>query len=97
MPSALQSTIKASELMKLLERQDFRCAYTGRSLSPETASVDHITPISRGGLNELSNLAIVHMDVNTAKSSMTLEEFVAVCREVVDNFERHMSSNRIKE
>jgi len=82
-PKAKLETVKASELRLLLEKQQYRCAYSGRGLTPETASVDHITPISRGGSNSLDNLAIVHLEVNLAKSSMTREEFVSMCRDVV--------------
>jgi 5-methylcytosine-specific restriction endonuclease McrA len=83
MPNAKPETIKAGELVSLLRKQEYRCAYSGRELTPETASIDHTLPISRGGPNDIGNIAIVHMDVNTAKSSMTLAEFVALCREVV--------------
>lgn len=83
MPSAKPETIKAGDLRQMVERQGFRCAYSGRELTPETASVDHVIPVSRGGSLGIENLAIVHEEINTAKSSMTLEEFVQVCRDVV--------------
>jgi 5-methylcytosine-specific restriction endonuclease McrA len=83
MPTAKESTIKAGQLMAMIESQGYRCAYSGRELTPETATVDHRLPISRGGLNGIENLAVVHQDVNTAKASMTVEEFVQVCRDVV--------------
>lgn len=84
MPAAKPDTVKAGEIYAMLKRQSFRCAYSGRELTPETASIDHRQPISRGGSNELPNLAVVHVDVNAAKASMTVEEFVQLCREVVE-------------
>lgn len=89
MPAAKPETIKAKDLMAMLERQGHRCAYSGRPLTPETATVDHVIPVSRGGTHDTGNLAIVHTDVNTAKASMTLEEFVQVCREVSQFARRH--------
>lgn len=78
----------------MLKAQKFKCAYSGRDLTPETASVDHRQPISRGGANDLGNLAIVHTDVNAAKASMTVEEFVQVCREVVEHFDNQLNVPR---
>lgn len=75
--------ITSGLLMSLLESQQFRCALTNRELTPETASLDHKQPLSRGGSNDMSNAQIVHYDVNMAKRTMTTEEFVSLCREVV--------------
>jgi len=77
--------------MAVLKAQNYRCAYSGRELTPETASVDHKLPVSRGGTNDLDNLAIVHVDVNTAKAAMTLDEYLQVCRDVVRHFEQRQS------
>ena len=77
--------ITARALLSLLESQDYRCALTGRELTPETAALDHRTPLSRGGPNTISNCQVVHEQANAAKATMTHEEFVALCREVVLN------------
>ena len=75
--------VTASELMTMLEQQKYRCALSGRPLTPEAVSVDHKTPVSRGGLHCLSNLHLVTPDINAAKGTMTLLEFVAMCHDVV--------------
>lgn len=75
--------VRSKDLLNLVESQHYRCAMTGRILEPNTASVDHIYPVSRGGSFGIENLQIVHAQVNTAKGTMTTQEFVAVCREVV--------------
>ncbi len=74
--------VTAKKIMDLIERQKFRCALSGRELTPETASLDHVTPLSRGGSHELSNLCVVDYQINTAKGTMTVEEFLAMCRDV---------------
>jgi 5-methylcytosine-specific restriction endonuclease McrA len=74
--------IKPSDLRILLERQCYRCALTGRQLTPDTASVDHVIPLSRGGSHSIDNLQIVHSIVNKAKGSLTQDEFIALCRDV---------------
>ncbi|TWU08618.1 HNH endonuclease [Symmachiella macrocystis] len=76
------ATVTAKMIMELIERQRFRCALSGRELTPENASLDHIVPLSRGGTHEISNLWVVDQQVNAAKSTLTVEEFVAMCREI---------------
>jgi 5-methylcytosine-specific restriction endonuclease McrA len=74
--------VTARQILDLIEKQDYRCAITGRLLTPETASLDHIVPISRGGEHTLDNLWVVDHQVNSAKGSMTYAEFLNLCREV---------------
>lgn len=80
---AKPSAVTASQIMKLIESQSFRCALSGRELTPETASIDHITPLSRGGVHGLANIWVLDHRVNVAKGTMSVDEFVAMCREVV--------------
>ena len=79
----MRATVTAKQIMSLIERQGFRCAMSGRTLTPETASLDHIVPLSRRGSHDLSNLWVVDHQVNSAKGTLTVEEFVGMCREVV--------------
>lgn len=75
-------TVTAKMIMDLIEKQNFRCALSNRILTPETASLDHIVPISRGGDHDLSNLWVIEHLINSAKGTMTVDEFVAMCRDV---------------
>lgn len=56
---------------------------TGRELTPETASLDHDVPSSRGGTDTIGNAQIVLTVVNQAKGTMTSEEFIQLCKDVV--------------
>lgn len=76
--------VKSKQLRKLIESQGYKCGLTGRELEPETGSIDHVYPISRGGSNTLANLQVLHTDVNQAKGTMDPETFVEMCREVVE-------------
>jgi 5-methylcytosine-specific restriction endonuclease McrA len=76
--------VTAGQLKSLIEAQGFRCNLTGRMLDPSTASVDHITPLCEGGDHVITNLQILHKDVNAAKGTLSHDEFVSMCREVVD-------------
>jgi len=79
------STVTQKMILDLLEKQEYRCALSGRELTPETASLDHILPLSRGGKHDISNVWIVDHHINSAKGTKTVEEFVAMCSEVTEH------------
>lgn len=81
-PSEGHEPITAKRLHELLESQEYRCALSGRELTPQTAALDHIKPLSSGGGNAISNAQIVQYDVNRAKGDMANDEFIAMCRDV---------------
>lgn len=75
--------ISVGGVLRMLDRQGFRCALSGRPLSPETSALDHIVPIRLGGEHVIENTQVLHKDVNRAKGSMAREEFLGLCTEVV--------------
>lgn len=79
---AQDTTATVDEIVRIIEKQEFRCALSGVTLKPDEASLDHITPRAVGGTNEASNLQWLHKDVNQAKGKMSNEEFIAMCRRV---------------
>lgn len=76
-------TLLLEDVRHLLRTQRHRCALSGRRLTPDSASLDHIVPISREGEHRIENAQILHKDVNRAKGALNNEEFLALCREVV--------------
>jgi len=80
---APQGDVSVESVLRLLEAQKYRCALTGRNLTPETAALDHVVPIRFGGAHVIENAQILHKDVNRSKGSLTNEEFTGMCREVV--------------
>lgn len=77
-----QGGVSTANVLQLLRHQEYRCALTGRKLTPSTAALDHIVPVKRGGEHTIDNSQILHKDVNRAKGSLTAEEFIGLCREV---------------
>jgi len=51
------------------------CAYCNQTLTPRTFSVDHSTPLKRGGRASLSNLQLVCSGCNKAKGFQTDAEY----------------------
>lgn len=82
------ATVTAKMIMRMIEQQQFRCALSGRTLTPESVSLDHIIPLSRNGTHDISNLWAVDQQINTAKGTMIVEEFLAMCRDVVAHRDR---------
>lgn len=73
-------------IKRLWEQQKGFCAITGELLIPgSTASLDHIVPRDKGGLTVEGNLQWVLYDVNIAKAALHHDEFVALCRKVVEH------------
>lgn len=81
---ALQGPVSVGNVLRLLEQQDYRCALTGRKLTPQTTAIDHMIPIRSGGEHTIENAQVLHKDVNRAKGSLTTEDFVAMCCEIVN-------------
>lgn len=74
--------IAPDQLYQLAERQQFKCALSGRPLDPETAELDHRVAKSDGGTDALNNLQWVEGTVNRAKGSMGTSAFIEMCRAV---------------
>lgn len=75
-----------------------QCYLTGRPVDlnqPKTYSFDHITPISRRGDNSLDNLGITCLAANKAKNDLSVEEFLVLCREVLEHNGYQVIDNQI--
>ena len=77
-------TIGVRDLKAMLERQGYRCALTGIELTPYNCALDHIVPLSKGGTHTKGNAQLVSADVNRAKGGLLEEEFISLCRLVVN-------------
>lgn len=55
---------------------DWWCVYCHVPIRPGTASIDHITPVSRGGKNITANLALCCKRCNRAKGSLPGDIYV---------------------
>jgi len=66
-----------------LQKQDFKCALSGRQIDILTLEVDHIIARSKGGTDELSNLRLVCRAANAAKGELTDAELLTLCKEII--------------
>ena len=77
-----ESKVSSATLKTILEIQGYKCALSGKRLTPEIAALDHKIPLSRGGTNDASNLQWLDSEVNKAKGTMDCQEFIAMCKMV---------------
>ncbi|MCB1224231.1 MAG: HNH endonuclease [Verrucomicrobiales bacterium] len=56
------------------ERDGGVCQYTGKKLRPEEGNIDHVVPISRGGVSSWENCVLADRRVNSRKGNKLPEE-----------------------
>ena len=81
--------VNAFDLWKIAKRQRLICPMTGRKLTNDTLSIDHVKTKSKGGLTTVENLRLVHVHVNYAKHSLLDEEFLSLCEDVINYKKRN--------
>lgn len=55
-------------------RDGGQCQYTGRRLKPGEGNIDHVVPLSRGGVTSWENCVLSHREVNSRKGSQLPQE-----------------------
>lgn len=60
----------------ILEREGFKCFYTGRKISAENCYLDHVIPQAKGGNNLYRNIVATCFDANSMKNDKDVENFV---------------------
>lgn len=59
---------------EVFKRDNFKCQYCGMSAPDVVLNVDHIDPVSNGGINDILNLITSCRDCNSGKSDRLLSE-----------------------
>lgn len=72
-PTEKRKPLKPSMRFQVMDRDGFRCVYCGTSSDEETLHVDHVTPVSKGGTDDASNLATACETCNLGKSARLLK------------------------
>ncbi len=76
---SVRPTIRASfsskERSAIARSQGRRCNYCGARLTRDNLNIDHMVPVSRGGLNDGDNLQALCRRCNIRKGNHTDEEF----------------------
>jgi len=81
----LSSNFTAKDVINKIGEEPI-CYLTGRKIDlnkTKEYSLDHIIPTILGGTNDLSNLGICCTEANHAKAGLSLEDFYALCEEIL--------------
>lgn len=75
--------IKGKVLAEIFSEQKGKCFYCCADLEPEYTSVDHATPVSRGGDNHRDNIHIACDGCNRLKGELNAQEFIEFRQEYI--------------
>lgn len=88
-PEDNRGQFEYTEFMEWLE-QDPVCYLSGRPLdfsNPRLYHFDHIIPRCKGGTSNIDNLGVTTSEANQAKHSLSIEEFLELCIDVLVHWE----------
>lgn len=80
--NALHSPSRYAEWIALIEKHGFKCFYCTKAITKKTATRDHMTPVCRGGSDEITNIVPTCKRCNDRKAQKTAEEFKQYLREI---------------
>jgi hypothetical protein len=63
--------------IKVFERDNYQCRYCNKQLNRFTATLDHVTPVTKDGDNSFDNLITACLDCNSRKNKRLLSDFLA--------------------
>lgn len=75
---AKRKGITSRKRFDVFKRDSFTCQYCGSSSPDVVLQIDHITPVSKGGTNDIVNLITSCIDCNSGKSDKILSDDSAV-------------------
>lgn len=64
------------------------CYLSGRAINVNDSrswQLDHVRPQKKGGDNSLHNIGLTCKEANQAKSDLTVDEFIALCKDVLEH------------
>jgi hypothetical protein len=81
---------KSKDFYDLLEKQKYRCFYSGRELTPANTQAVHIQNLKAGGKHILSNIVLVDKDVYLSKKYLEQDDLLELSVEII----RHYGNNK---
>ena len=67
--------ITKDQWLEMMNYFEWKCAYSGETLSKDTRSVDHIVPLNSGGDHEIWNMVPMLRKLNSSKNASNMEEW----------------------
>lgn len=60
--------ITKEQWLEMMSFFNWKCAYSGKTLTKETRSIDHVIPLNSGGENEIWNMIPMDRSLNSSKN-----------------------------
>ena len=79
---SVKSKSVVNRVLMKLEANQYKCALTGWPITPSEFCIDHIQSVNDGGSDEPENLQCLHPLANTAKGTMSNQQFISLCKSV---------------
>lgn len=73
----------AKDFYTLLDKQGYRCALSGRELTPENTDAEHILPLDQGGNHTPDNIYLVVRDAARPKRHLTESQMIELCYDIL--------------
>lgn len=67
--------ITKNQWLEMMQFFEWRCAYSGIILDKNNRSIDHVVPLTNGGLNESWNCIPMLKNYNSSKSTKNMEDW----------------------
>lgn len=80
------STITHIDVLNALKRTDFKCFYCNSKITTKNFHIDHMVPLSKGGLNQFDNLAASCSACNLMKGALDIQKFLHQIKLISSNF-----------
>jgi len=71
---SIRITLSKKTRFEVFKRDKFKCQYCGREAPNIVLEIDHIKPISKGGINDMLNLVTSCFDCNRGKSNREMND-----------------------
>jgi hypothetical protein len=73
----------AKDFYEMLEKQNYKCPLTGRELTPETTTAEHIVQLQAGGIHRKENIYLIHRDVARIKRFMSENDVINLAFDIL--------------
>jgi len=67
---------KSKDFYALLNKQEYKCRYSGRELTPQNTQAVHELPLAQGGKHSLSNIVLVDKDIYHFKKYLSHKQLL---------------------
>jgi len=76
-------TFRSKDFYELLDKQKYKCPVSGRELTPENTTAEHIQPLRLGGNHCKNNIYLIDKDVAKLKRYMDEKTVIKLAADII--------------